>query len=186
MRKIFFFFLICLFSIQASFSQIVTASFNAPDTVCVNSSVNIQNTSQGGSSYYWSFCAADFNTTPQAVNIGNPSGVLNSPVFGCYALDDNGNYYGLVMNYTSGELSRLNFGNSLLNTPTGEDLGNLGGALPEQAEGIQLLRINGKWNAVMVGGGNGSFNSSPRIVKIYFGNSLANTPVATNWGILVA
>ncbi len=163
-------------------SSPVTASFTTPDTVCVNSPVTIQNTSQNATNYFWSFCAADFNTTPEAINLGNPNGVLNSPVFGCYALDDNGNYYGLLINYNSGELLRLNFGNSLLNTPTGENLGNFSNALPEQGEGIQLLRVNGNWTAIMVGGGNGSFNSSPRIVKIDFGNSLANSPVATNWG----
>src|SRR6185295_926842 len=36
----------------------VTASFNAPDTVCVNSPVNITNTSVGATSYYWNFCVA--------------------------------------------------------------------------------------------------------------------------------
>ncbi len=163
-------------------SSTVTASFNGPDTVCVNTPVTFQNTSQNATNYFWSFCAAGFDSIPEAVNLGNPNGVFSTPVFGCYELDDNGNYYGLLINYTAGDLVRLNFGNSLLNTPTGENLGNFGGALPEQAEGIQLLRVNGNWTAILVGGGNGTTNSSPRVVKIDFGNSLANTPVATNWG----
>ena len=34
----------------------------------------------------------------------------------------------------------------------------------------------------MGGGNNLPTNSSPRITKIDFGNSLANAPTATNWG----
>lgn len=171
-----------LFSFSASSQTPVIAGFTAPDKVCVNTPVQVQNTSTGFTNCYWSFCAADFNTTPEAVNLGNPSGQLSSPVFGCYELDDNGNYYGLLDSYTDGNLIRLNFGNSLLNTPTAENLGTFNGAIPNQAEGIQLLRINGKWTALIVGGGGQVANSSPRIVKLDFGNSLAGTPVATNWG----
>src|SRR5438105_2904244 len=109
--------LLILFS-KVAYSQInVTASFTAPDTVCVNTPFQITNTSRGASNYYWSFCAADFNTTPQANNIGNPGNLLNTPVFMDYALDDNGNYYGFVVNYASGHLVRLDYGNSLLNAP---------------------------------------------------------------------
>ena len=81
-----------------------------------------------------------------------------------------------------GDLIRLNFGNSLLNNPGAEDMGTFAGVIPEQAEGIQVLRINGNWTLLIVGGGNTLFNSSPRIIKLDFGNSLANTPAATNWG----
>jgi len=159
----------------------VTASFTGPDTVCVNTPVQFTNTSQNASNYLWSFCS-DFKTTPTAKNIG--AGNLNLPVFIDYGLDDNGNYYGIVTNHLIGRITRLNFGNSLLNTPTSEDLGDFNGALPEQLEGVQLEQVNGKWYAIAVGGGNEHPNSSPRIVKLDFGNSLANTPVATNWGNL--
>jgi gliding motility-associated-like protein len=160
----------------------VIDSFTAPDTVCVNTIVNVQNMSVDATNYNWSFCAADFSSTPDAVNIGNPGGLLNQPVFSRFALDDNGNYYGLTVNYAVGELVRLNFGTSLLNNPTAEDLGGFNGVIPSQAEGIQLLRVNGNWSAIIVGGGNQLANSSPRIVNISFGNSLANIPTATNWG----
>ena len=175
-------FLFCSVIVMPVFSQTVTANFTIPDKVCVNTSVPIQNTSTGFTNCYWSFCAADFNTTPQAVNLGNPSGKLSSPVFGCYQQDDNGNYYGLLDSYTDGNLIRLSFGSSLLNTPTAENLGTFNGAIPNQAEGIQLLRVGGNWTALIVGGGGQVANSSPRIVKLDFGNSLTNTPMATNWG----
>ena len=177
----------CLFVILSPFLYYpslaqVTASFTAPATSCVNSTVAVQNTSTGASNYYWSFCAADFNSTPQAVSLGNPNGVLNMPVFGCYVQDADGNFYGLVDCHIEGHLIRLSFGNSLLNTPTGEDLGGFGGILPSQLEGIQLIKVNGNWTAILVGGGYSGANSDPRIVKVDFGNALTNTPTATNWG----
>jgi gliding motility-associated-like protein len=164
----------------------VTASFNVVSSVCSNTPVTLHNTSTNATNYYWSFCAADFNSTPEAINLGNPNGLFSSasPVFGCYAQDGNGNYYGLVSCYDPGHLVRLTFGNSLLNTPSAEDLGNLGGAIPNQSEGIQLLRVNNTWIAILVGGAGNVPNSSPRVVKIDFGNSLANAPTATNWGTI--
>jgi len=45
--------------------------------------------------------------------------------------------------YTYGHLVRLRFGNSLLNSPTAEDLGTFNDALPTQCEGLQVLRVNG-------------------------------------------
>ncbi|TDW96392.1 gliding motility-associated C-terminal domain-containing protein [Dinghuibacter silviterrae] len=160
----------------------VTASFTVPATVCAGTPLTVNNTSVGATNYYWSFCAADFSANPDAVNLGNPNGVVNNPVFGCYVQDADGNFYGLVTCYAEGHLIRLRFGNSLLNNPTAEDLGTFGGVIPEQLEGIQLLKVNGNWTAIMVGGGNQSANSSPRVVKVDFGNALTNPGTATNWG----
>ncbi len=96
----------------------------------------------------------------------------------------NGNYYGFAINHYPGKLVRLNFGNSLLNTPTATDLGNFGGIIPPGygAEGIQIIQNEGKWYAIIVGGYTPS-GSTPRILKIDFGVNLLNaSPAATNWG----
>jgi len=96
----------------------------------------------------------------------------------------NGNYYGFLANHYPGGLLRLDFGSSLLNTPTVVSLGNFGGIIPSGygAEGIQIIYNEGKWYAIMVGGYPPT-GSTPRILKIEFGANLANpTPVAINWG----
>lgn len=155
--------------------QNVVAGFLTPDTVCVNSPVQINNTSVGASSYFWNFCVANSATNPGGANISNIG--LSQPVFMDYAKDGN-NYYGFVVNHLVGRLIRLDFGNSLLNTPTYVDLGNFNGAIPVQCEGIQLVKNAGKWYAILVGG-----QPSGRIVKIDFGTSLSNnSPAGTNWG----
>lgn len=157
-----------------SIAQTVISGFIAPDTVCVNNPVKITNTTSGASSYYWNFCVADANSTiPAGNNLGNINSALNLPVFIDYVYD-NGNYYGFVTNNLPGKLVRLDFGNSLLNTPVAVNLGTL----PDHAEGIQLIKNEGNWYAIIVGG-----NPVGYILKIDFGVSIANTsPTITNWG----
>lgn len=163
------------------------ASFTAPDRVCVNTPVQITNTSTDASKYYWDFCVADLNKAPEAVNMGN-FGNFTEPVFMDYAFDD-GKYYGFVSNHVSGKLIRLDFGNSLLNTPTIFNLGNFGGILPSTrgSEGIQIVQNEGKWYVIIVAGNTPNGTAPPRVVKIDFGASLSNpAPIATNWGNLGA
>lgn len=160
----------------------VIASFDAPDTVCVNTPVTITNTSQNVTNYYWNFCSAGTNTTPQGTNLGTIGGALQTPVFIDY-VKFNGDHYGFVINHVTGNLVRLDFGTSLLNTPTAVNLGKAG-VIPNQAEGIQMAFANGRWYAIIVGG-SAVDGTGPRIVKIDFGPDLRNTsPVGTNWGNL--
>jgi gliding motility-associated-like protein len=162
-------------NISGQCSYTAGAGFLAPDTVCVNTPVQINNTSVGASNYYWNFCVANSTTNPAGVNL---SGIgLNQPVFMDYAKDGN-NYYGFVVNHLAGRLIRLDFGTSLLNTPTSTDLGAFGDVIPIQCEGIQVVKNGNNWYAIMVGG-----QPVGRILKIDFGSSLSNnTPTATNWG----
>jgi hypothetical protein len=87
-----------------------------------------------------------------------------------------------VVNHIPAGVVRLDFGSSLLNTPTATNFGNFGGILPLYAEGIQIVQNEGRWYAIVVGGSvqNGV---TPYIVKIDFGPNLTNTnPAVTNWG----
>jgi gliding motility-associated-like protein len=161
----------------------VTASFSAPDTVCVNAPVNITNNSTGASSYYWNFCVANINTPPTGTNLGNPGNLLSTPVFIDYIFYNN-NYYGFLINHSPGGLIRLNFGNSLLNVPTATSLGNFGGIIPpgQGSEGIQMVFNEGRWYAIIVGGYLPT-GSAPRILKLDFGPDPTNPiPSVTNWG----
>lgn len=158
----------------------VSALFEMPDSACVNSSVTITNRSTNATSYRWDFCAANIDQVPTGVLLGNPGNSLGIPVFSDYAFD-NGNYYAFVVNNTPGGLIRLNFGNSLLNTPIVTNLGNFNESIPNSAQGLQVLKANGSWYAFVVGG-DPLIGISSRIVKLDFGTSLNNTPIHTNWG----
>ena len=154
--------------------------FDIPDTVCVNMPVNIINSTTGATSYFWNFCVGNINNIPTGTNLGNIGGLLSMPVFMDYVFFNN-NYYGFSINFNPGRLIRWNFGNSLLNTPTATNLGNFGGIIPDYAEGIQMVQNEGRWYAIVVGGG----GITSRILKIDFGPDITNlAPVATNWGNL--
>jgi gliding motility-associated-like protein len=172
----------CSFGVTNCPTEIeVHPDFTIPDTVCVNMPVNISNTSTNATNYFWSFCAAGGDKAPEAANIGNPGNMLVDPVFMDYVFS-NGRYYGYVVSHIRGEVVRLDFGNSLLNTPTPRNFGNFNGVLPIYAEGIQVVQNQGRWYAIVVGGSvqNGVL---PYIVKIDLGTDLSNNnPVATNWG----
>ncbi len=156
------------------------AQFLLPDTVCVNAPVTINNTITNASAYYWRFCQADLNAVPVGNSFGNVNNTLAVPATIDYGYD-NGKYYGILVNNSPGGLVRLDFGNSLLNTPTATSLGNFSGKIPDGAEGVQVVKENNNWYAIIVGGDPGAI-STPRIVKADFGTSLVNTPVVTNWG----
>lgn len=158
------------------------AQFQLPDTVCVNTPVTINNTITNASTYYWRFCQADLNTVPAGRSFGNINNTLAVPATIDYGYE-NGRYYGILVNNSPGGLVRLDFGNSLLNTPTATSLGNFSGRIPDGAEGVQVVKENNNWYAIIVGGDPGA-QSTPRILKADFGSSLANMPVVTNWGNL--
>jgi len=161
-------------------TQSVTPLFTMPDTVCINNPVTITNTTIGASTYYWNFCVADVNTAPIGTNLGNIGGTFSGPVFFDYAFDGT-NWYGFQTNNWSGNLIRLDFGNSLLNAPIATNLGSVGNVIPKETEGIQVVKNEGKWYAIIVGGDPTTFGS--KIVKIEFGSNLANSnPIGTNWG----
>ena len=104
------------------------------------------------------------------------------PVYIDY-VKDNGNYYGFVSNNYPGGLVRLDFGNSLLNTPTSTSLGTVGGVIPQNAEGIQVIKDQGNWYVFVVGGDPVGAGTPSKIVKIELGSNIANnSPVGTDWG----
>lgn len=170
MRCFFLIVFLCFFCMRTLLSQsVVSANFSSPDTVCVNTPVNILNTSVNASTYFWNFCVADVNQTPEAVNLGNIDGAFQLPVF-TDQVYVNGNYYVFVTNNYPGGLVRLDFGNSMLNTPTAVSLGDINGVIPNNLEGLQVVQNEGKWYALMVAGDYpaanyiGIINSGPKLL----------------------
>jgi len=158
-----------------------TAGFTMPDTVCINEPVVIQNTAVNATNYFWNFCSGGSFSTPTGVNLGNPGGLLAYPVFSDI-VEDNGNYYLFISNNWPGGLTRLDFGNSLLNTPTPVSLGTAGGVIFNTVQSLQVVKNEGKWYVIMVGG-HASSGIISRVVKVELGANITNTnPTGTNWG----
>ena len=149
------------------------AGFTSPDTVYTGQPVSIMNTSTGGSTWYWSFCSGNALSDPVGTNIGNPGNLLNIPGY-ITLVKDGGTCYSFVTNQGSMSVVRYNHGTSFSNNPVSWT--NLGGfdMLGDTVMGIKILNDNGTWIGIV--------NNNNRIVRLNFGTSLANMPVATLLG----
>jgi gliding motility-associated-like protein len=141
----------------------------------------------GGTGFTSTLSRFDFGTklsnVPNGVKMGNIGGLLNDPQ-GICVFRDGDVYYGFVVNRADNRLIRLNFGKNISKTPTATNLGNPGtptGDLDEPSD-IAPIYDQGKWYFLVTnyspsggGPGGGLYN----IVKLYFGNTLSNNPVAS-------
>jgi hypothetical protein len=109
------------------------------------------------------------NTAPIITNLGN-IGNLNWP-HDFQLAKENGNWYGVIANRTSSAITKLSFGSSLLNIPTGIDYpfsNHLWGP-----SGVFLKRntLNGDWILFV----SNLFGDS--LSRFNFGTTLSNSPI---------
>ena len=161
-----------IFSAARLFSQCPVPGFTIGSAGCANQSVSFTNTSTNANSYEWDFCGGDFDAVPLATNFSNtflnPLGI--SPVF------DGTNWYAFVNNDGDATIARLDFGASLMNSPTLTNLGNIGGELSAGGgrSNMELIHESGNWYGLLACQGNA------KLLVYNFGNSLANTPTVTS------
>ena len=114
-----------------------------------------------------------FANNPQSwVNLGTFGGMIDFSEEGIQIKNDKGNWYGFVNSYTT--MIRLNFGTSLWNTPTATNL-NISPSF-NMAHGLALVNDNGNWVALV------ACSLGNSLFRLNFGNSLANSPVVSNFG----
>ena len=100
---------------------------------------------------------------PVAVNLGN-LGILTKDIFGIQVKNEDGNWFGFVINGTS--LVRLDFGNSLLNPPV------VATVVPvmKKARGLVIEKDSNDWVGF-------STNFDSTITRYHWRNSLAVIPI---------
>jgi len=147
---------------------VANAQIIAPDTVQAGTNVSLISNSTG-TSYTWTVGNIDLTpTAPPPATTLMSGGLLDIPSFSCTA-NDNDTWFTFVTNYYSGDLIRLNHGTAPTNTPVGTDLGNFG-MNSGISGGIDIIKdpTSGNWFGFVVNGTD--------MVRLEFGNSLANTP----------
>lgn len=152
-------------------------SFEVPDSVCIYDSVIITNTSREADTYYWNFCSGNLFYDPVGENLPDPGNTLNGPAFIDFGEDGSG-YYAFISNHTDGTITRYFYGHDFLSIPVADNLGNFGGIIPDHVQGIQVVEDDGQWYVFIVGGQ----RDESRLVRLDFGSSLSNDPVAVNLG----
>jgi gliding motility-associated-like protein len=170
-----------LFLLSSYVLNAQSASFTAPDTACINSPITFTNTSNPNHNFEWNFCTPKFDTiVPEAPLVGN----LYWPASSTY-VEANGKYYGFVMYvvpFGTGGIMRMDFGNSLGNTPTYTNLGSFGGLADMiMFNEIQVVEDNGQFHLFICGFRQEIYSSRHTIARIDFGNSIESTTgVATD------
>ncbi|MGK7390875.1 MAG: PKD domain-containing protein [Candidatus Cyclobacteriaceae bacterium M2_1C_046] len=134
--------LVFSFWIKNGYSQCLPTNFSiAENIVCQQETLLFNNTSSG-TEFLWDFCSNDIEADPTE----STGAIVDnlSQAFGYDVVKQDDNYYGFVTNRGSNKLIRLNYGNSLRNTPSITDLGNPG-TLLKSPEDIDVVNINGNW-----------------------------------------
>ena len=165
----------CSFPFPLTVVVISQTGFTAPDTICVNQPVNIINTTNGGTTFYWNFCSGNANSDPTGLNIGNPGSLLSIPTY--ITLVQQGNDCYSFISCQGVGVVRYYHGGSFKNNPISwTNLGTFG-IIDFNEEGIQVKydETNNTWY--------GFVNSDTTIIRLDFGSSLANTPTALNLNI---
>jgi gliding motility-associated-like protein len=156
-------------------------TFVAPDTVCIRQPITMYPVDTSASSYYWSFCSGYMMNRPVGTLLGSTFGIVDASDIEI-GKDNNGNYYGFYINRAIPEFVRLDFGNSLANIPTYTSLGDLGGTISLDANGLFLMKDGSSKHVMFVVGGASVGNSS--LSRLDFGTSLSNKPNCVNMGNL--
>jgi PKD repeat protein len=140
------------------------SDFVAPSVACLNQSIQLTNQSTGATSYFWDFNQGDLLLTPTAQSLGNLGG--NIP-YGVETAFDGNQWFGFIASRGNNTLIRLDFGNSLSNTPVATELSGIAGAPND----IEIVFAENEWFAFVSG--------ANQVTRYDFGNSLTNTPTAT-------
>ncbi|MCX6245066.1 MAG: gliding motility-associated C-terminal domain-containing protein [Bacteroidetes bacterium] len=152
---------------QPGKSPLNSTDFIIPDTVCVDEPFQIQNISQGTTTYYWSFCSGDAGTTPLGFVTSTTGAVYSQPVFASL-VEDNGKLFSFVTNGGSGAIIRNEYQANLLAPPVSSvNLGTFG-VLNNNVRGLQVRKEAGKWYGFVA--------DENLIMRLDFGTSLMNTP----------
>lgn len=166
----------CLSSINAQ------DLFKAPDSVCVKQSIQLISNVPDKQSHYWGFCSGYLYNNPKGLNLGSTFS-FNGPAGIEVAKNDDGNYYGFVIDAGSNTFIRLDYGTDLQSVPTVTDFGTMDGIFPQDVTSMYLVRdLEDKHWYIFITAGITTGTST--LGRIDFGTSLSNTPNIVTFGNL--
>lgn len=125
-----------------------------------------------GSGIIRCYHGSSFRNTPLQVDVLGKLGIISFNQEGIKIINQNGNWIGLVC--SDNRIVRIDFGQSLWNTPTATALTNV----PPQnmLHGLDIVSDNGNWVAFA------TCSLGNKLIRLDFGTSLLNNPVYTDFG----
>ena len=164
-----------IFLFLFNFLSAQDASFFAPDTVCQNEIFELEYFGSGGESFCW-ISNPVFGESPFVNEVFDfPEGT--EPLFS-KVIKDNGNYHIFISlskpnSGGYGNLMRLDFGNSLQNSPVSNLIAE--NTIPWGQEGIEIVKEGENWWGFIIG--------YSQFLRFDFGNDISNNPSVENLGI---
>lgn len=141
------------------------------NSVCAFSEIQLQNSSTQSHNYQWDFCLGDLNNLPKReMNYS----LLDARSLNFVKDSSSQNWYAFVLNPDG--LVRLDFGNSVNNTPTYNVLGTFG-ITSSMFSKVAVAYDGSKWMGFMG-------NASNRLIVFDFGSSITNIPTSTTTPVL--
>lgn len=175
MSKAILFFFIFLYTIHSR-SQCPAAAFESLETVCINQSIELKNTSSGGNKYFWDLCSGDLDKTSSASLLTTIT-ASNVPT-GITLIKENLTWYAFVTSRGNNSIQRIEVGANLdapitsgqiTNLPNSNFTNKLNGP-----EAIAFIKESTNWYGVVANYGNN------QLLLLSFGNSLTNnSPLTT-------
>lgn len=168
-------FSLMLLFITSNLSAQVTAAFSIDPTTCLDQKIALTNTSVGAITYGWDFCHRDLDAFPLAAATisATSTSILTSIQF----VYEQGNWFGFITGQNNSNLSRLDFGSSLENTPALVNLGTLGGSL-SGPKNIRFVKEAGTWYGVIINSTNNT------LARLSFLSGISNPPTVQSLGNL--
>jgi gliding motility-associated-like protein len=129
----------------------------------------------------WTLVRCDFGSSlgnyPTLTNLGNFGYAIPKSCTGIDIVNERGNYFMFLVGGigVNTQITRLDFGTSLMNIPTATDMGNLGGQLISPHD-IHMFNEAGNWHGLFVN----AFNN--RLERFDFGINITSVPTLTNLG----
>ncbi len=118
----------------------------------------------------------DLSAQPTGINLGN-IGNLNYPC-GFSFINSNGSWHAFITNRNSNTISRLDFGNSLINFPSGSDIGNPGNFLNKPRD-ISIFQSCSETVGLVV---NEEDEQTGSIIKLNFNSDFSSNLSALSLG----
>ncbi len=157
-----------LFIYCNSLAQCPTLDFSLDAASCKGDLLTAVASINGASNYLWDFCDGSIAKTPSTKLEYVESGI-SSP-YDLQFFVQGGLYYGFIVDYGSGKLFRLDFGQNLTTIPDKVDLGNF--AVFPNPLGIGFWSESNIIFALVI-------TQSGSLYRINFGNSILNAPIIT-------
>lgn len=173
MKKILQTLLIFFTTTTSGWAQCPSAAFTSSAS-CDFSPINITNNTTGAVSYEWDFCAGELTTSTASISdAASLTGIGIGGYNSVETINDGGNWYMFITkNGNPGQLIRLDFGNSLTNTPVVNGLGTITGMI--NPYGLRMIKEGPNWYALV--------GCNSNLGRLSFGTSITNTPTFSSLG----